>query len=83
MTSDNKPKFKKTTKGLTATVWENEKQDQSGNKYSECSVVLERSYKDREGNWQKTGSLKEKHIPKAILLLQEVYKELTINTEQF
>lgn len=79
----NKPKFKVTTKGLSATVWENEKEDKSGNKYTENSVVVERVYKDKEGNWQKTNSLKEKHIPKAIVLLQEVYKELTVKTEQF
>ena len=82
--SNNKPKFKLTGEhGITLTVWENEKQDQSGNKYLERSYALERSYKTPDGDWKKTSSLKKKHLPSAIALLTKAYGEETIHTEEF
>ena len=41
-------------------------------------VVLDRSYKDRDGNWKSTNSFTaERDLPKAILVLQKAFEFLT------
>lgn len=44
------------------------------------TVSFQRSYLDKEGNWQTTNSLKVNDIPKAILTLQKAYEFLTSNS---
>ena len=61
---------------VTAAVWANEMNDRQGNKFSVYTVVFERSYKDRDGNWKSTNSLRVNDIPKVKLVAQEDYKYL-------
>lgn len=51
--------------GITATVWKNEN---GGKEF--LSVTLDRSYKDRSGEWKKSHSLRQNDLPKALLALQ-------------
>ena len=44
------------------------------------SVSFQRSYLDKEGNWQRTNSLKVNDIPKAVLVLNKAYEFLTSNS---
>ena len=46
-------------------------------KFTVRTVSFQRSYLDKEGNWQTTNSLKVNDIPKAILVLQKSYEFLT------
>ena len=39
-------------------------------------VVLQRAYKDKEGNYQHTNSYRVNDLPKAILALQKAYEHL-------
>ena len=56
----------------TASIFANEFDGQNG-KVVVKSVSLQRSYKDKEGNFQNTTSLKANDIPKAVLALNKAY----------
>ena len=56
---------------ITATVWEN-KQDN----YSYFTVSLEKSYKDKTGNWKTTNTMKIDELPKAKMALEKAYEYL-------
>lgn len=45
------------------------------------TVSFQRSYLDKEGNWQTTNSLKVNDIPKAVLVLNKAYEFLTSNSQ--
>lgn len=69
----NKPEKKFRAGGITATIWKNTLKD--GDKsFDVRSVNLERSYKDKEGNWQNTNSMRSSDLPRAILVLQKAYE---------
>ena len=61
--------------GCTASVFANEMNGSNG-KTSVKSVTLQRTYKDKEGHFQYTGSLKVNDIPKAVLALEKAYDYL-------
>lgn len=77
----NKPEHTIRSGAITATIWKN-----TGTKdkkeYTYYSVNLERSYKDKEDEWQKTGSLRSQDLPKAILVLQKAYEYLNLKREE-
>ncbi len=50
--------------------------DQQGNKLSVYAVAFERNYKDRDGNWKSTNSMRVNDIPKLRLVAQEAYEHL-------
>lgn len=74
----NKPEKKFTTGAVSATVWNNEAPDGKG---TYQSIKLERSYQDKEGNWQTTASLRINDLPKASLLLQKAYEYIVLKEE--
>ena len=41
-------------------------------------ATIDRRYKDSEGNWQSTKSLRLNDIPKAIVVLSKAYEELIL-----
>lgn len=59
---------------VEVTVWENGK----GEKVYK-SVTLQKNYKDRDGNWQRTASLKANDIPKAIVALEKAYETIILS----
>lgn len=66
---------------ITATVWRNVGKNPEGDKVEFKSVSLEKSYKDKEGNWQKTNSLNVNDLHKVILVLQEAQKYMLLKQE--
>lgn len=58
--------------GLTAAVFLNQIQTPDGVKPVK-NVVLERTYRDKEGKYQTSNSLSVNDIPKAILVLQKAF----------
>ena len=64
--------------GITATIWCNEAKGESKSYHS---IVLEKSYKDKEGNWQTTSSLMSNDLPKAQLVLAKAYEYLTLKDD--
>jgi len=63
-----------------ASVFENE-YERGGRTFTMRSVVFQRRYIDRDGEWQTTSSLKVNDIPKAIITLQKAYEFLTSNAQ--
>ena len=63
----------------SASIWEQDF-DRDGEKLTVRTVSFQRSYLDKEGNWQQTNSLKVNDIPKAVLVLNKAYEFLTSNS---
>ena len=63
----------------SASIWEQDF-DRDGEKFTVRTVSFQRSYLDKEGNWQQTNSLKVNDIPKAVLVLNKAYEFLTSNS---
>ena len=66
--------------GVEASIWENEFVGRNGDAGVAHSVKLERRYKDKNGEWQGTGSLKEADIPKAVLALNKAYEWIVLSS---
>jgi len=63
----------------SASIYENE-YTRGEEKFTVRTVSFQRSYLDKDGNWQTTNGLKTNDIPKAILVLQKSYEFLTSNS---
>lgn len=74
----NQPEKKFKAGSVTATVWKNEQKTDKGETYEYMTVSLERSYQDKEGNWQSTNSLRNTDVPKAQLVLSEAFKFISL-----
>ncbi len=57
-TSTQQPVAKVKAGAVVGTIWQNE--GQNGPFYT---ITFSRSYKDREGNWQRTSNLRHKDMP--------------------
>ena len=64
----------------TASIFSNEVKTGEGTAEIK-SVSLQRTYKDKEGNFQHTASFKANDIPKAILALSKAYEYLVMEQE--
>ncbi len=76
----NKPEKKFRAGAVSATIWKNE--GQKGPKsFSFHTISLERSYKDQQGNWKTTSSLRLGDLPRAKLVLNKAFEYLVVNEE--
>ncbi|PIN75289.1 hypothetical protein COV18_03805 [Candidatus Woesearchaeota archaeon CG10_big_fil_rev_8_21_14_0_10_37_12] len=84
MEQKNQPEKRFSTGAIVATLWKNNLIDKQGKPFETHSVSLERRYKDNQGNWKGTSSLRLNDLPKAALVLAEAYKHLVLaaNTPQ-
>ncbi len=73
----NKPIKKISAGNVQASIWQNQVQVNGALK-DFFSVSVERSYKDKAGNWKNTSSLTVADIPKAQLVLAEAYRFLSL-----
>ena len=73
----NAPEKKFRAGALCATVWKNVAQNERGT-VEYRTVSFERSYKDRNGAWKSTNSLRINDLPKANLVLQKAYEYLAL-----
>jgi hypothetical protein len=62
---------------ISATIWKN-KAESNGKTVEYSTISLDRNYKDKEGNWQNTHSLRTADIPKAVLVLKKAYEYLVL-----
>ena len=79
MSEENLPEKKFRAGAVTATIWKNTSQNGDG-EYS--TISFERSYKDKNDNWQTTNSLRVNDLPKAKLVLDKAYEYLVLNKEE-
>jgi len=77
----NTPEKKFRASPISATIWSNEVKTSDGQINVFRTINLERTYKDKEGHWQKTSSLRVNDLPKAILVLNKSYEFISIKEE--
>ena len=63
---------------VSATIWSNHGKDSEGKETTYKTVSFERSYMDKEGNWQTTNSLRTGDLPRAVLVLNKAYEYLSL-----
>ncbi|MCF7866006.1 hypothetical protein K9L67_01055 [Candidatus Woesearchaeota archaeon] len=63
---------------VSATIWLNQGQTDDGKETTYKTISFERSYLDKDGNWQTTNSLRTNDLPKAILVLNKAYEHLEL-----
>jgi hypothetical protein len=73
----NTPIIKKRNGAFSVAVFEETKQDKNGNSYQSRSVVLQKSYKDQNGEWQRqTINMFDNNVAEVALLLQATFCDL-------
>lgn len=77
----NKPVTKFRAGAISATVWENQGKNNKGEIVSFKSVSFDRSYKDANGQWQRTTSLRTMDLPKAALVINKAYEFISLAGE--
>ena len=80
--SGNMPEKKFSTGGLNATVWQNQGKNKEGLDVSFRTVSFQRRYKDKNGEWQSTSTLRINDLPKASLILEKAYEYLVMKDMQ-
>lgn len=63
---------------ITATIWNNHAKEGDG-EYK--TVSFERSYKDPDGVWKTTSTLRMHDLPRARLVLQKAYEYIALASE--
>jgi hypothetical protein len=66
---------------IQVTIWENENLNAEGQVMAYKTVSFERRYKDKNGEWKSTNSLRANDLPKAVLLLNKAYEYLVLTGE--
>lgn len=61
---------------IEASIWLNEAENGQFR-----TISLSRNYKDKEGNWKNSGTLRTNDIPKAMLVLNKAYEYLALTEE--
>jgi len=75
MSDKTRPAKKFRAGAVTATIWKNRTEDDK--EYS--TVSFERSYKDKNGEWKTSNSLRVNDLPKAAMVLNKAYEFLAMN----
>jgi hypothetical protein len=77
----NLPEQKFKAGAISAAVWKNTGQDKQGNELEYRSITFQRTYKDRNGEWKTTTSLRLNDLPKASVVINEAYRYLVLQGE--
>lgn len=77
----NKPEKKFSSGGVTASIWMQHLPAKDGKaEVSFPTISFDRRYKDKDGEWKSTNSLRLSEIPKAIMVLGKAYEHLALKT---
>lgn len=74
----NLPEKRISAGAIQATVWKNEKKVNGADAEFQ-TISLQRSYKDKDGKWQHTTSLRVNDLPKAALVMQKAYEYIVLS----
>jgi hypothetical protein len=74
----NLPEKKFVAGAISATVWRNEVKNSDAEFQT---ITIQRAYKDKNGNWKNTSSLRTNDIPKTILVLQKAYEYIFLKED--
>ena len=76
------PEKRFSTGAINVSIWKNNgTSKQTGEVVEYNTVKLDRRYKDKEGNWQSTSSLRLNDLPKAALVLSKAYEHLVLRQD--
>ncbi len=75
------PEIKFSTGALQVTVWNNEGLSKTGEKTEFKTVSFGRRYKDKNGEWKSTNSLRINDLPKAVMLLNKAFEHLVLKNQ--
>ncbi|MBN1275423.1 hypothetical protein JXA12_03970 [Candidatus Woesearchaeota archaeon] len=62
---------------ISATIWSNET-ERDGKPQQYFTITVERSYQDKDGNWQATSTMRVNDLPKVSLVAQKAYEFLAL-----
>ena len=71
--SDNLPEKRFRAGAISATIWQNSV-ERDGQLSTFNTISMERSYKDKKGEWQKTNTFRTNDLPKLALVAQKAYE---------
>ena len=74
----NTPEKKFSTGAIIATVWQNQGKGRNGEATDYRTVSFQRRYKDIDGTWKSTNSLRLNDLPRASLVLQKAYEYIVM-----
>ena len=75
---NNQPVKKVRAGAISVSIFENTGKGRNGEARTFSSVVLQKRYKDKQGDWQTSGSLNVNDLPKAAMLLNKAYEYLVV-----
>lgn len=78
----NLPEKKFRAGPISATIWNNSGTNQKGEATEYKTVSFERNYKDKQGEWKTTSSLRSGDIPRAILVLNKAYEHVSLTGDE-
>jgi hypothetical protein len=81
MEEKNQPETRFRAGAVSATIWANQIKRQNGEIGAYKTVSLDRRYKDKDGNWKSSGSLRAGDIPKAVLVLSKAYEYVAMSKD--
>ena len=79
----NQPEKKFRAGAVSATVWLNTGQNKkTGEINTYRTISLQRGYKDKNDQWQNTGSMRINDLPRAALVLRQAYEYVVTSRQQ-
>lgn len=70
----NKPVLQYRAGVISVSLWENEGKEYDGKPSTFLTAQIQRGYKDKNGEWQNTGTLRVNDIPVVQMLLQKAFE---------
>lgn len=70
---EQKPMKKFQAGGVSVALWTNKTTLKDGRQIETLSATLDRRYKNSDGEWHSSGSMRMNDIPKALLVLTKAY----------
>ena len=62
---------------VRAAIWKWTNTTKDGRQFTQRKAVLDRAYKDANGQWQHTNSYDTNDVPKAVLAMQKAFEYMT------
>jgi hypothetical protein len=78
----NVPEKKFRAGAISVTVWKNKGQGREGESVEYQTISIDRNYKDKEGEWKSTNSLRVNDLPKASVVLQKAYEYIVLKEQE-
>jgi hypothetical protein len=79
--SKNLPERKFRAGAISATIWKNKGHNTSGEETEFRTISIERGYQDKDGNWQKTNSMRVNDLPRLQIVLQKAYESIVLSEQ--